>query len=92
MSRILKHPLQPVTTLQLPVGAKLRHVAEQHGGPTLWIEHPNQTKIHHETETWQVEVYATGVEIPLSSPGWLEFLGTTVGPTHVWHCFRRHLT
>lgn len=88
MSRVLKHPLQPIMRLELPVGAKLRHVAEQHGGPTLWVEHPTQTKIHHETEIWLIEVYGTGMEIP--DPGGLEFLGSTVGPVHVWHVFRRH--
>lgn len=70
------HALYPI---EIPKGAVLRHVGEQHGIPTLWIE------IDPDAETRAVNIITVGTGHPVPQDG--HFLGTVMLGAFVFHLF-----
>lgn len=64
------------TVLGIPDGARILHVDDQHGIPTLWMLVNPDTP----TVTRQFIVTGTGHLVPPST-----YIGTAVGPIFVWH-------
>lgn len=62
-SRIIKYPLDPVKrqTIEVPAGALVTHVREQHDRATLWMIRPAGLHLLHK---WQVTCLSTGEPIP----------------------------
>ena len=82
MNTIFKYPLAAFEgTVDMVYGAKVVHVAMQHGTITLWAI----VEDHLPTQAYQYKVIGTGHECP-----WLfefEYLGTAMDGTYVWHVF-----
>ena len=69
MKTIWKWTLQRETTIDMPLGAKLLTVQEQHGEPQLWALVDPDAKTYQRT----FRVYGTGHGLP-DDPG--EYVGT----------------
>lgn len=84
MSRqILKYPLELTARAQpvpMPAGARVVHVQEQHGLPTMWAE----VDPRNVTEQRNFRVFATGEDIP---EAWHNYIGTVHISWTVWHIY-----
>ena len=82
---IYKYPLDVTgeQAINMPMGAEIRHVGDQHGVLTLWAEVnpnlPNRTKV--------IIVRGTGQDFPPDKRD--VFLGTVIMGVFVWHVFER---
>ena len=79
---IFKYPLMLTANPQIigmHKGAVIRHVAEQAGSPTIWVE--NSAKAEMVSRTFIV--VGTGHVIPEGG----EYIGTVQLPPFVWHIY-----
>jgi hypothetical protein len=82
MKTAWKFILQPKTTVEIPDGAKILHVAQQGDHLCMWaLVDPEQPKVKR-----YFSVYGTGFDMP-DDPG--EFIGTALmnGGSLVFHIF-----
>lgn len=82
MKTIWKYPLQlkgGAQRAEMPAGARVIHVAQQHGTPTLWAEVDDDNP----TEARLFTVHGTGH--PIKHAG--RYVGTAVGVPFVWHVY-----
>jgi len=86
MRTVHKFPLELADAEQrhhrLPRDARIVHVGEQHGYPTMWAEVDTHSCLFCDAP---FRVVGTGQEIP---DGY-EHIGTSQGATFVWHIYRR---
>jgi len=68
-----RHPISVSTD------ARLLHVAEQHGEPTLWLE----TDPYEVQETREFQVIGTGWQVPEQTA----YVGTAHCGAFVWHVY-----
>ena len=80
--KIFKYHLEePETTLDLPIGAVVRHVHEQSGAVTIWIEGAFDTPVRKSrTFVW----VGTGHPIAYEER---QYLGSVHVDQFVWHVF-----
>jgi len=79
---IWKYPLDGTQIdLQMPVGTRILHVSEQHGGPTFWALVDTDASL----EMRSFRLYATGE--PMANP--VQYVGTVLlsGGAYVFHLF-----
>ena len=76
MRTIWKYELGPITTIELPVGAKILNVRAQNGKVMLWAE--VETDESRGREARKFVAYGTGHQLPddMSSH---KYIGTVVG-------------
>jgi hypothetical protein len=83
MRTIWKYPLALRPGLQemrIPMGAILRHVAQQGESPTLWFDLDSQA----DKESRYFVLAGTGTEIPA---GLVVYRGTCLDGDYVWHVY-----
>lgn len=85
MRTIYKYPLRPgLNTVSMHFNAHRLHVGDQDGVPTLWAQVNTDEPLVEQV----YEVFGTGQPLP-EHIGYMEHVGTAVGPLFVWHVYRR---
>ena len=82
--RILKYPVPLAllpTTIDIPQGSVIRHVAMQGETPCIWAEVDEEQQTTERT----FRFYGTGHHV---EPGW-QWVGTVQQPPFVWHIFEK---
>lgn len=84
MRTIYKYPLVNAGIIKLPIGFIARHVADQLGQPTAWIESDDS----HSVQEWQIIRVPTGSPLPQNEmiPVYLGTLLESHG-MYVWHYY-----
>ena len=83
MARIIykyPFPIQASFSLDLPLGAKILHVAMQGDQPCIWAEFNKQEVMVNQRD---FQVVGTGFDIPYN----LTYLATLQTPPFVWHLY-----
>lgn len=83
---IFKYPLEiPLTDIEMPGGAELLHVHDQHGEPTLWALVDTLEPLR----TRQILTVGTGwpTELSTMAGGTIPYVGTAHCRGFVWHVF-----
>ena len=86
MKAIWKYTLQPDnTTMEMPKGAKVLHVDEQHGSICIWAEVDSEQP----TEERKFEIFGTGHEMPSIKGLFRKYVGTAKmqGGTFIFHVY-----
>ena len=87
MKIIYKYPIPALLaiTYEMPEDAKLLHVADQHGVPTMWFE-VDKDKL---SESREFVVIGTGHEIHEEPWYVLNHIGSTMSGVFVWHIYEK---
>lgn len=81
MKTVYKYPISydDVFKLELPVNAKVIHIAMQHGSPCMWV----QLDLEMTRALRSFVVVGTGQRVPANS----EYVGSVMDGIFVWHIY-----
>lgn len=80
---IWKYPIGGGAMISMPRGGIIRHLAVQHGQPTIWVElDPSEPQ-----ESRQFVMYGTGH--PIYEGASYEYIGTIQDAGFVWHFYEQ---